>query len=270
MSCVEFNVIAESDMISRLLTHSAGVAYSFMVPKLGQYFQSKGLPPFSPPTTVVKSYASPLAFEPGKSWTYSTGLDWAGVLISRISGLDLEIYFHKHIFTPLGISDLTFWPTLKPSLAARMASLSMRDPDGTGKAIPNKGPNMNAGVQEEFGGQGLFASMPAYLEILKSILVDDERLLNKSTTATMFEPQLTSESQQALQALYDSQPAGGPCAIGKFPPGVPYNWGFGGLLTCADVHEGEVDYRKKGCLSWSGMPNLYWVSEVPSPFIELC
>lgn len=236
-----------------------------MVPKLAEYFKSKGLPPFTPPTTVVKSYSAPLAFEPGKSWVYSTGLDWTGVLISRISGLDLEIYFHKNIFTPLGISDLTFWPSLKPSLAARVATLSMRDPDvpnSAGKAIPNKGPNMNAGVQEEFGGQGLAASMPAYLEILKSILVDDERLLKKRTTATMFEPQLTSESQKALQALYDSQPAAGPCAVGKFPPGVPYNWGLGGLLTCEDVNEGEVDYRKKGCLNWSGMPNVYWVSAV--------
>jgi len=234
-----------------------------MVPKLAQYFQSVGLPPFSPPITVTKSYNAPLAFEPGTSWTYSTGLDWTGVLVARISGLELETYFQKNIFTPLGISDLTFWTMKNPSIDARMASLSMRDPavpKSAGKAIPNKGHHMNGGVQEAFGGQGLSGSMPAYLQILKSLLIDDERLLKKSTTVMMFEPQLTPASQQALRELYRSQPAAGPTSIGNFPPGVTYNWGLGGLLTCEDVNEGQVNYRKKGCLNWSGMPNIFWAS----------
>lgn len=48
-----------------------------------------------------------------------------------------------------------------------------------GKAVPNTGHNMNAGIQEAFGGQGLYGSMSSYLKILKSQLVDDEVLLNK-------------------------------------------------------------------------------------------
>jgi hypothetical protein len=99
--------------------------------------------------------------------------------------------------------------------------------------------------------------MPAYLEILKSLLIDDEQLLKKSTTAMMFEPQLTPESQQALQALYRSQPRADPISIRYFPTGVTYRWGLGGLLTCEDVTESQVGYRKKGCLNWSGMPNIF-------------
>jgi len=233
-----------------------------MVPKLAQYNQSIGLPPFSPPITVTESYNAPLAFEPGTSWTYSTGIDWTGVLIARVSGLPLERYFQNHIFTPLGITDMTFWPKRNPVLESRMASLSMRDPavpDSAGKVIPNKGHNMQASVLEEFGGQGLYGSMPSYLEILKSLLVNDERLLKTATSALMFEPQLTPESQQALQAVYRSQPATGPCSIGVFPPEIKYDWGFGGLLTCEDVHDDQVSYRKKGSLNWSGMPNIFWV-----------
>jgi len=138
----------------------------------------------------------------------------------------------------------------------------MRDPavpNSAGKAVPNAGHNMNAGVQEAFGGQGLSESMPAYLEILKSLLVDDERLLKKSTAVMMFEPQLSPESQQAL---YRSQPRAGPASIKHFPPGVTYSWGLGGLLTCEDVNEGQVDYRKKVCLNWSGIPNIFWVSRL--------
>jgi CubicO group peptidase (beta-lactamase class C family) len=233
-----------------------------MVPKLAQYNQSIGLPPFSPPTTVTKSYDAPLAFEPGKSWTYSTGMDWVGVLISRVSGLDLETYFQKHIFMPLGITDITFWPKKNSLLESRMASLSMRDPavlQNAGKAVPNKGHNMQANIQEEFGGQGLYGSMPSYLKILKSVLIDDEQLLKTTTSALMFEPQLTPESQQALQSVFSNQPAAGPCSIGYFPSNIKYDWGLGGILSCEDMHDDQFNYRKKGCLNWSGMSNIFWV-----------
>jgi CubicO group peptidase (beta-lactamase class C family) len=208
----------------------------------------------------VKSFNSPLLFEPGTSWTYGTSLDWVGHLITKLAGTDLESYFQKNIFSPLGIEDITFWPNRNPVLENRLASLSLRDPAGGGKVVPNKGPNMNAGVQEEFGGQGLSASVPSYLKILTSLLKDDGVLLKKDTTAMMFEPQLSPQGQEALQAVYRSQPAAGPCSIGSFPPNIQYNWGLGGLLTMQDVNEGGVDYRKRGCLNWSGMPNLFWVS----------
>lgn len=75
----------------------------------------------------------------------------------------------------------------------------------------------------------------------------------------MFEPRLTAESQQALQTVFRGEPAAGPCSIGSFPPDITYDWGLGGLLTYEDVHDSDVDYRKKGCLNWSGMPNILWV-----------
>jgi CubicO group peptidase (beta-lactamase class C family) len=69
--------------------------------------------------------------------------------VARVSGLDLETYFQKHVFIPLSISDLTFWTKKNPDIEARMASLSMRDPavsNSAGKAVPNAGYNMNVGV----------------------------------------------------------------------------------------------------------------------------
>lgn len=228
-----------------------------MAPKLGEYQKSIGKPAMAPPRTVVESYNTPLLFEPGTSWTYSTGMDWAGLLISRVSKMTLEEYFQKNIMARLDIEDITFWPEKHAELKDRLASLSIRgqpSTDGAGKCLPYKGPSMASAVQEEFGGQGLFASAPSYLKILKSILTDDEKLLSKQTTAMMFSAQLTAESRQALQAVYESQPTTGPCSVGNFRPDVQYDWGFGGLLTMEDA-----DSRKKGCMNWSGMPNLFWV-----------
>ncbi len=229
-----------------------------MSPALQEYQTSFGVA--GPPRNVVESYNLPLVFEPGTSWKYSTGLDWAGLLVSRLAKVDLESYCQANIFSPLGITDMTYWAKKNPALVQRVASMSIRDPaDPQGKAQAYSGPDMHSAAETEMGGQGLYASMPSYLKVLHSILVDDEKLLKKETTAMMFQPQLTEDSRAALQALYASRPTRGPCAIGRFPPGVRYDWGLGGLLTMEDVDQEGVTYRKKGCLNWSGMPNLFWV-----------
>lgn len=210
---------------------------------------------------MVESYNLPLVFEPGTSWLYGTGLDWVGLFVSRLANTDLQTYCQDNIFTPLGISDITYWAKKNPELAGRVVSMSIRDPsDPNGKAQAFKGPDSHAAAQTEMGGQGLYASVPSYHKILHSLLVDDEKLLKKETTATMFQPQLTKESRAALQAIYTSRPSRGPCAIGRFPPSIKYDWGLGGVLTTEDVNQEGVTYRKAGCLNWSGMPNLFWVS----------
>ncbi|KAK5327265.1 hypothetical protein LTR93_002649 [Exophiala xenobiotica] len=243
--------------LRHLITHSSGLAYTFMSPPLMEYQTSLGVA--GPPKNVVESYNLPLVFEAGTSWKYSTGLDWAGVLVSRLAKVDLETYFQTNILKPLGISDTTFWPTKHPDLAGRVASMSIRDAaDPQGKAQAYSGPDMHSAAQTEMGGQGLYSSAPSYLKILHSLLVDDEKILKKETTALMFQPQLAEESRDSLQALYASRPTRGPCAIGKFPPGVRYDWGLGGLLTTEDVNQEGVIFRRKGCLNWSGMPNLFW------------
>lgn len=109
---------------------------------------------------------------------------------------------------------------------------------------------MAPGAQEAFGGQGAYASMEHYAEILNSLLVDDERLLKKETTAAMFQPQLTGGPRQALnESMANPQ-----WAVGYYPPGE-YNWGLGGLLV-----EGKTEcWRKPGTMLWGGAINSAWV-----------
>ncbi len=237
-----------------------------MSPLLREYNQAMGLPILAAAKTVVETFNSPLEFQPGTSWNYGTGIDWAGLLVARIANIDLETYFQENIFKPLGISDATFWPDRHPEIKARLAAMSIRDPsvpDGAGRAIAFEGANRHAVALEELGGQGLYTSAPSFLKILRSLLDDDEVLLSKSTSAMMFEPHLSAKSQEALQAVYRAEPKTGPCAIGTFPPNVHYDWGLGGVLTMQDVNETEISWRKKGYLNWSGVPNFFWVSHFP-------
>lgn len=39
---------------------------------------------------MEERYGYPLVFEPGTSWAYGAGIDWAGMLLERTVGKTLE------------------------------------------------------------------------------------------------------------------------------------------------------------------------------------
>lgn len=204
--------------------------------------------------TVEEAGTHPLIYEPGTSWLYGTSVDWAGKLVERITGQTLEEYMKANIWRPLGIKDMTFWPEQHPDMKCRMAGMTVRDED-TSKVIPDlKDAVMAGGKKDCFGGQGAFASMPDYFKILRSLLVDDEKLLKRSTTAQMFQPQLSKESREA-QKLVMAEPEKTLLFVGKFPEHVRLDWGIGGILT----READEGWRGQHTMMWSGLPNLFWV-----------
>ena len=54
-----------------------------------------------------------LEFQPGSRWTYSpgAGFETLGRIIEIASGLPLDRFFQTRVFDPLGMRDITFWPT---------------------------------------------------------------------------------------------------------------------------------------------------------------
>ena len=157
------------------------------------------------------------------------------------------------IWQPLGMRDITFWPEQHLSMKDRMASMTIRD-ERTGNVIHEPhGPKFPGG-KDCFGGHGASASMPEYFKVLRSLLNDDERLLKRSTTAQMFLPQLTKESQEA-QKFFLADPANTKHFVGEFPKHVPLDHSFGGILTM----EADKGWRGQHTMIWSGYPNLFWV-----------
>ncbi len=207
--------------------------------------------------TVEECCTHPLIYEPGVSWEYSTSVDWAGKLVERITGQTLEEHMKANIWRPLGIKDITFWPKEHPEMKSRMASMAIRD-DETGKVIHDLDDAKFPGGKDCFGGHGAFASMPDYFKILLSLLVDDEKLLKRSTTAQMFQPQLTKESQEAQKKLMED-PENTTLFVGEFPKHVPMDFGIGGILT----READKGWRGQNTMMWSGLPNLFWVRLTP-------
>lgn len=237
--------------VRQLLTHSAGTGYDFSDPALARFQQSGGVP-LSSGSTVEERFDHPLLFEPGKSWNYGCSIDWAGLLVEKLLSTDLETYTKENIWKPLGVSSFTFWPD-KPAEARpqRVAPMYERIANsGKLKLLPD-GLELNRGLKNCFGGQGGYASLDDFVELLSSLLWDDERILKKETTALMFRPQLSTESATTLQ----TKMADPSWAIGDFYDGEEYDWGLGGLL----VTRGSNGHRQPGTLIWSGIANLFWV-----------
>ncbi|MGZ8557997.1 MAG: serine hydrolase domain-containing protein [Chitinophagaceae bacterium] len=67
----------------------------------------------------------PLTFHPGEKWQYGLNSDLLGCLIEVISGMNLEDFFRKNIFGPLGMKDTYF--NVPASKADRLATVYTED-----------------------------------------------------------------------------------------------------------------------------------------------
>lgn len=99
----------------------------------------------------------------------------------------------------------------------------------------------------------MFSSASDYVKVLVSLLKNDGKLLKPESVKQMFEPQLP-DAKYIHEVLADPEVNRG-MTLGS-EMGKQWNWGLGGILAMEDT----PGRRSKGTLTWSGMPNLAWVS----------
>jgi len=249
---------------SHLLTHSSGISYDGLDQRLMQWRKLKGQVPGTRGLPMMDRLQLPLLFEPGTGWVYGMGVDWAGVLVARLNNTTLEAYLQKHVWQPLGIKDMTFHSELKPNVKKNLVTMTHRE----GIKAPNINLPLDTGkpviwtdeaiyddplpIGEEYGGQGCMGSAVEYMKILTSLLLNDSKLLKSSTLDLMFRPQLSDASHSALVAFFEA-----PWFKDTFasnPVGTKLDYGLVGMLTLNNKETG----RRKGTLTWSGLPNLLW------------
>lgn len=56
------------------------------------------------------------------------GIDWAGIALERVTGVRLNDYMRINVFEPLGINDISMFPSL--SMMERLAYMNYRSPNG--------------------------------------------------------------------------------------------------------------------------------------------
>ncbi|KAG2171386.1 hypothetical protein INT43_009047 [Umbelopsis isabellina] len=238
--------------LEMLLTHSAGTCYHFTNPDVARWREKFANRQPDEKLSVEELFNYPLGFQPGEGWMYGSGLDWAGRLVERVTGVTLGEHMQKRIFDPLGITDGQFSPVTREDLRERMVDLNPNDTEGLGTAVFGGDAWINKSTRGDFGGHGLYLPGSDYIKVLRSVLANDGKLLKPATVDDMFQHHLSPESTVAHRAALES-PMGVFFLVGVDPK-TKAGHGLGGLLTLENV-DGWYGERT---LTWGGGMTFAW------------
>lgn len=229
--------------LRHLLTHTAGFGYFFIHPQLLQYFAAVGVPqPGS-----LNGIRTPLLYDPGDQWEYSTSIDWAGLAVEAVTKSKLGDYMAEHVFAPLGMTGTGFYD----ALPAGAAQVHIHDERGALKVQPAF---LGGGEYHNAGG-GLIGTAPDYARFVRMILrggeLDGQRLIGPEMLAEMSRNQISG-----LRAGYmgSTMPDFAPPFDGF--PDQHTGWTLGFLTNPEPGPNG----RSAGSLNWAGIFNsFYWI-----------
>lgn len=238
--------------IEQLMSHTAGLTYGYegdhpveTAYQESALHDSKDLDEF-----IHKLSELPLRFEPGTRYHYSVATDVLGAIVERLSGMTLEAYFQKRIFTPLGMHD-TFFNVPKDKMD-RLATNHYWDQEAeTIALIPEENVRPVSGVTLFSGGSGLISTAMDYMIFCEMLRnggsYDGVRILGPKTVQYMTINHLTDEVRNE--------------GVGEYPashlyPGQSFGLGFG-VIT--DPGQSQV-ISSAGAYSWGGAANTkFWI-----------
>ena len=94
-----------------------------------------------------------------------------------------------------------------------------------------------------------------FMKFLHSLILNDGKLLKPATRDILFQPSLNPTSEKGLNdkgvQIAEWKPHG---LLGA---NIKKSYALGGVLALEDVKESG---RRAGSISWSGLPNHFWVS----------
>ncbi|KAG4416232.1 hypothetical protein IFR04_010635 [Cadophora malorum] len=250
--------------LRHLLSHTSGLGYTFFNPELKKVGLPRGIDEFS---GRIEDLDPILLFEPGSKFNYGTGIDWACVLVERVTGQSLSEYINANVFSPLSIKNMSFFPP--QSMKDNLAHMHQRYPDGhiTTREHLLRGP-LYANTPEQqknifnSAGAGLFAQPREYVKIIATLLNNGtspntgKQILKAETVNEMFSnqiPNMPNFGREAIQAATPELTNPIP-ELYPQPKEQEQGWGLTFMLT---IHPGATG-RGANTGWWAGLPNLFW------------
>ncbi|MEM6938740.1 MAG: serine hydrolase domain-containing protein [Pseudomonadota bacterium] len=249
--------------LHQLLTHTAGLSYSFNPGPLGARMAEEKLD-FGPgPKTLAEMAdviaALPLAFPPGARWEYSVGIDIIGRVIEVITGKSLAAFFAEEILGPLGMTETAFQPAA--GVGDRFACLYTPLADGAfamGAAPETADPlrqiddatasPVHSSAMQS-GGGGLTGTIDDYAKFTDMLRAGGKGILSPHTLAFMMRNHLPGDIASMGAASFAEQPMHG------------MGFGIGGSVVLEPSRTrvpGSV-----GDFAWGGMAStFFWVDPV--------
>jgi len=178
-----------------------------------------------------------LEFQPGSRWTYSpgAGFETLGRVIEVASGMKLDQFFRTRIFDPLGMKDITFWPT--DAQMPRVATVYARGASGLTKtATPNDTMSRNVYFR---GSGGLYSTAEDYIPLGMMLAnggeLNGKRLLSRKTVEMM-------SAAHVKDTL----------------PGRPAGEGYGLSVRVVTDHAARGTMLSDGTFGWTGAQGTHF------------
>jgi len=194
--------------------------------------------PLQDPSTeewIERFAALPLMAQPGQKWLYQTSADVLGILIERVSGVQLGEFFKERIFSPLGMRDTGFF--VPAEKIDRLVTCYALDPKSQSLAVHDDraASQWSAAPPREQAGGGLVSTIDDYAKFSRMLLDSREggaELISRRAIELMTSEQLTP-----------AQRAGSEIFFGDFS-----TWGLG---VAVDTARRET-YHTPGRFGWTG------------------
>lgn len=149
-------------------------------------------------TYMARLGSLPLMHQPGAAWRYHTGLEVAGVLIARVSGMSLGEFLRARVCAPLGMHDTAF-----SGPADRLATQYTPNPDTDALEVWNSASSDSFADPPVFeaGGGGHVSTIDDYLAfgrfLLSGGMANGGRLLDAALVDEMLRDHITPAQKAA-------------------------------------------------------------------------
>ena len=220
-----------------LLTHTSGIVYSFLDPRLAKIDDG------------TKSRADvPLLHDPGERFSYGPGTAVLGSIVAAVSGRTLDDFCRERIFEPLGMIDTGY--AVPPDERDRVVT---QHTHGDGGFVEQ--PNAATIASRGRGDDGLLSTAADYGRFMRLFLnggrANGARVVSEDAIGAM--------TSNQIGALRIGQQPAAPGAIARaFPIGGDKDgFGFGFQIETPPLGSRG---RSAGTCSWSGIFNTYfWI-----------
>lgn len=214
-----------------LLTHMSGLTYGIQnrtnVDAAYRKARLDGHPSLANNDHFITELAKlPLEFDPGSAWNYSVGSDVLGVIVARLSGMNLGEFLQKRVFGPLGMDDTGFH--CPPEKAHRLTDSWYYQP-GDKPALLDLAEKSNTlrAPRFESGGGGLLSTTADYHRFCAALAKGGLPLVSPKTLALMTANHLPGGADLTMLSRSLFSEAGN--------AGVGFGLGFGVVINPAQT-----------------------------------
>ena len=176
--------------------------------------------------------------------------------VEILSGLTLEDFMQKNIFSKLDMHETTFRPEKVDGYLSRKMEHATRDPK-TGALMPGGGHHLLAlPAKDCIGGMGLYSTPNELLKVLKEILAGGGNIVKRESVAEMLKTQLNEETNASFSKVIDGRAKHH--LRQTWPDGYDGTFGLSSSINMDDF----PGRRSKNSMNWAGSSGLHAVSSL--------